>query len=169
MLIPDPRAPFALALTGLSALLSAGATLTDLAARALRPAPTSEPEREPEWEPDAEPPAEGAPEPPASVLDVAAIGTAPPAADAPAATPERPGEPAGTAGEESHRRTSESHTEELAQRPAAEVIRAIRELSTDELEALYDYETSHRNRKSVLAAIERALAPPTTETVYTTP
>lgn len=158
MLIPDPRAPFALALTGLSALLSAGATLTDLAARALRPTPEAGPEPEPEAEPEAEagpeaePEAEaeaGPPEPPLSVLDVDVPETGP--------------------GEESHRRTSESHTEELAQRPAAQVIRAIRDLSTDELEALYDYETSHRNRKSVLAAIERALAPPGTETVHTLP
>lgn len=61
--------------------------------------------------------------------------------------------------EHPHVRTSESHVEELATRPVADVIRAIDGLSTDELRQLTEYETSHRNRKRVLQAIERALAP----------
>ena len=61
--------------------------------------------------------------------------------------------------EHPHLRRSESHVEELATQPVADVIRAIDDLSTDELRQLTEYETSHRNRKRVLQAIERALAP----------
>lgn len=61
--------------------------------------------------------------------------------------------------ESPHVRRAESHVEELATRPVAEVIRAIDDLSTDELRQLTEYETSHRNRRRVLQAIERALAP----------
>lgn len=57
----------------------------------------------------------------------------------------------------------ESHIAEVAGRPAAAVVRAIADMSTDELEALIEYEAEHRNRKSVLAAIARAVAPPATD------
>lgn len=59
-----------------------------------------------------------------------------------------------------HVRTSESHIEELASKPATEVISAVSGLSTDELRLLIEHETAHKNRTTVLAAIERALAPP---------
>jgi len=58
-----------------------------------------------------------------------------------------------------HVRTSESHTEELAAKPAGQVAAAVRDLSTDELRLLTEYELAHRNRRTVLTAIERALAP----------
>ena len=62
-----------------------------------------------------------------------------------------------------HVRTSESHIEELAAMSAAEVSDAVSDLSTDELRLLTEYEMAHKNRKTVLAAIEKALTPaPTT-------
>lgn len=66
-------------------------------------------------------------------------------------------------------RTFESQTAALAAKPAGEVVRAVRGMSTDELEALLDYEMSHRKRKTVLGAIERELAPPNEELVYSSP
>jgi len=66
-------------------------------------------------------------------------------------------------------RTFESQTAALAAKPAGEIVRAVREMSTDELEALLDYEMSHRKRKTVLGAIERELTPPTEELVYSSP
>ena len=63
------------------------------------------------------------------------------------------------AGVDEHARTSETHVEELADKPAAQVISAVEELSTDELERLYRHEQGHKQRKTVLAAIERSLAP----------
>jgi hypothetical protein len=82
-------------------------------------------------------------------LDIAATEVAPPSA---------------------HVREPESHAAELADNPADEVVRAVADLSTDELEQLYDHESTHKNRKTVLKAIERALAPPPPdrETVYST-
>lgn len=58
-----------------------------------------------------------------------------------------------------HARTSETHTEELAARPANEVIAAIPGLSTDELGRLYEHELATKRRKTVLEAIERSAAP----------
>lgn len=58
-----------------------------------------------------------------------------------------------------HVRTSESHVQELADKTAAEVIEAVNDLSTDELRLLIEFETDHKNRRTVLAAIEKALAP----------
>ena len=58
-----------------------------------------------------------------------------------------------------HVRTSESHIEELASKPANQVAAAVRDLSTDELRLLTEYELAHRNRQTVLKAIEKALAP----------
>lgn len=58
-----------------------------------------------------------------------------------------------------HVRTSESHVEELAAQPATAVVSAVADLSTDELRLLTEYEMSHKNRRTVLAAIEKALAP----------
>jgi len=56
-------------------------------------------------------------------------------------------------------RRPESHVAEIAERPVATVVREIATLSTDELEALFEYESTHRKRKTVLQAIERATAP----------
>lgn len=58
-----------------------------------------------------------------------------------------------------HVRTSESHIEELAAKPAGQVAAAVANLSTDELRLLTEYEMTHKNRSTVLNAIERALAP----------
>ena len=58
-----------------------------------------------------------------------------------------------------HVRTSESHIEELALQPATAVVTAVADLSTDELRLLTEYEMAHKNRRTVLAAIEKALAP----------
>ena len=58
-----------------------------------------------------------------------------------------------------HVRTSESHIEELAAKPAAQVVAAVADLSTDELRLLTEYEMAHKNRRTVMAAIERAAAP----------
>lgn len=58
-----------------------------------------------------------------------------------------------------HVRTSESHIEELAAKPVGQVVSAVADLSTDELRLLTEYEISHKNRRTVLTAIEKALAP----------
>lgn len=58
-----------------------------------------------------------------------------------------------------HVRTSETHIEELAAKPAAQVVAAVADLSTDELRLLTEYEMAHKNRRTVIAAIERAAAP----------
>lgn len=58
-----------------------------------------------------------------------------------------------------HVRTSESHIEELAAKPAPQVVAAVADLSTDELRLLTEYELNHKNRRTVMAAIERALTP----------
>ena len=58
-----------------------------------------------------------------------------------------------------HVRTAESHIEELAAKSASAVVSAVADLSTDELRLLTEYEMAHKNRRSVLTAIEKALAP----------
>jgi hypothetical protein len=58
-----------------------------------------------------------------------------------------------------HVRTSETHVAELADMAASEVIAAVTELSTDELRLLTEHELAHKNRKTVLTAIENALTP----------
>ncbi len=93
---------------------------------------------------------------------------APPAVDELFPAESAPGPAAGAAAP-GPSRTFESQTAVLASKPAGEVVRAVRGMSTDELEALLDYETSHRKRKTVLGAIERELAPPTEELVYSSP
>jgi hypothetical protein len=59
----------------------------------------------------------------------------------------------------SHVRTAETHAAELAAKGAAEVIEAVAELSTDELRQLFEHESTHKKRKTVLKAIEDALTP----------
>lgn len=56
-------------------------------------------------------------------------------------------------------RTSASHIEDLAAKPASEVIEAVSGLSTDELRLLTEYEMDHKNRRTVITAIEKALVP----------
>ena len=64
-----------------------------------------------------------------------------------------------------HLRTSESHIAELADKPASEVIEAVSGLSTDELRLLTEFEADHKNRSTVLKAIEKAVSPsPSTST-----
>ena len=60
---------------------------------------------------------------------------------------------------EVHARKPETHAAELAGKPASDLIRLIDGLSTDELRLLYEHEQSNKRRKTVLAAIERALSP----------
>ena len=55
-----------------------------------------------------------------------------------------------------HARVSATHVAELAERPASEVIARVDALSTDELRLLLEHEESHKRRKSVIDAIERA-------------
>lgn len=56
-------------------------------------------------------------------------------------------------------RSPDTHAAELAARPAAEVVAAVEDLSTDELRALYEEESSGKKRKTVLTAVEQALSP----------
>jgi hypothetical protein len=65
-------------------------------------------------------------------------------------------------------RTYESHIAELADQNVSAVVRGIQDLSTEELGQLFDYESAHRKRKTVLQAIERAAAPTVAEDVFTT-
>lgn len=58
-----------------------------------------------------------------------------------------------------HVRTSESHIAEIAEQPATDVVKLVPTLSTDQLRLLTEHEMSHRNRKTVLKAIEDALVP----------
>jgi len=104
----------------------------------------------------------------------------PPPADPGAVTPETVGAvttspEAGnvvdlTLDEDGHGRTSESHIAELANRPAQTVVKAVANLSTEELGELFEYESTHRKRATVLAAIERAAAPdpPPDDLAYST-
>lgn len=151
-MLPDPRRSAAFLLTGLSALLSAGSTLADLGARALRPSG-----RDAGGEDEPVTGAPTGPRPRADAPTPPTVSSTPPAPAPPRSVLDE-GD-TGPVGDARTTRTSESHTEELAGQPAASVIRAIRDLSTDELGRLYEYEQAHRARKSVLAAIERATAP----------
>jgi hypothetical protein len=59
----------------------------------------------------------------------------------------------------SHVRSPETHIDELASKNASDVIAAVDQLSTEELGQLYEHEQQHKKRKTVLQAIEKALAP----------
>jgi hypothetical protein len=65
-------------------------------------------------------------------------------------------------------RTYESHIAEIADHNVATVVREIQDLSTEELGQLFEYESAHRKRKTVLQAIERAASPADEERIYTT-
>lgn len=58
-----------------------------------------------------------------------------------------------------HARTYATHAAELADKPAPQLIVAIRDLSTDELRGLYEHEQANKKRKSVLKEIENQLSP----------
>jgi hypothetical protein len=99
-----------------------------------------------------------------------APGTPPQSPSSAAASPEAvaPPPPTGEDLTEADRpRRPDSHTAELAEQTVADIVERIPSLSTSELEALYEYEQAHRNRKTVLTTIERSLAPDV-ERVYTT-
>lgn len=58
-----------------------------------------------------------------------------------------------------HATAAPSHIAEVAGGTVADVVGRIPELSTDELRLLIEHETTHKNRKGVLNAVEQALAP----------
>jgi hypothetical protein len=58
-----------------------------------------------------------------------------------------------------HAQVPESHVAEIAEGTVAQVAAAVPELSTDELRLLLEHETTHKNRRGVLDAIEQALTP----------
>ena len=153
------------AFSGSAQVLSVASKLLDATAKTLRPGSrdgsgvTGTPPRV-ERTPDA-PPADIAP-PPAGGPS-APIGTEAEVIAALEAAPE-PGriiEPPATPvlDETPHLRTSATHIEELAAKPVGEVVAAIATLSTDELRLLTEYELEHKNRRTVMTAIERALVP----------
>lgn len=135
-------------LTGSAQALSLASKLLDATAKSLRtsadtPAPTPRPR-----------PAAAPSEPVGTEAVIAQV----------AAEPEELGRvaeptPTPVLDETPHVRTSESHIEELADKPAAAVISAVAGLSTDELRLLTEYEMAHKNRRTVLGAIEKALTP----------
>lgn len=141
--------------------LSVGAKVTGQLAQTLRPAA---PEDIPARTQPARPQAQERPRTQPRAPEGATVEQPLPGRDtrvpANEAAPEPAEEPS------THRRSADSHVAELAQATAPDVIAAIEDLSTDELRLLYDEERSHKNRKTVLAAIERAAAPPASERVY---
>lgn len=151
--------PLALLLRGTAGALAASAValrstamLAELAARTLspRPLPTSRP---------SPPPERGA-----------VPGLAGPAPEAPPASAQPPllsGTEDTLGVEDGHVRRPESSAADLAAQPSAAVLQAIGGLSTDELSALFDYEQTHRRRKTVLTAIEAALTPPGADLIVT--
>lgn len=140
----------ALHLTGKALSLTSSVVSTGV--RLLRSAPRAIPPLQTRDEPRVEPARTAAPVPSATQV----------APDDLAARRGRIVEPAATPllDEQPHVRTSETHIAELADQSAADVIAAVDRLSTDELRLLIEHETSHRNRRTVLQAIEKALAPP---------
>jgi hypothetical protein len=129
------------ALSGTAKVLGVGSKVLDATARALRPDGASVPEppgRRPE---------------PITAAPASTLGE-----DDPRGRVVEP-DPTPLLDETPHVRTSASHIEELAAKPATEVSAAVNGLSTDELRLLTEYEMSHKNRRTVLTAIEKALVP----------
>lgn len=138
------------ALSGGAQVLSVAAKLMDATARTLRPSPPSPREDDVRREGVVTPPRDAR-----STADVVE-----------AVEEQRPErgrtvepDPTPVLDETPHVRTSESHIEELAAKPAAQVIDAVADLSTDELRLLTEFEMAHKNRVTVLAAIEKAFDP----------
>ncbi|MPZ72466.1 MAG: hypothetical protein GEU74_04435 [Nitriliruptorales bacterium] len=137
------RSTLGTALSTTAKVLGFGSRILDTAARTLRPDAT------------------GSQESPVRSAPAARGETAPSATIGDADTRGRVMQPESTPllDDTPHVRTSASHIEELAAGPAAEVITAVGGLSTDELRLLTEYEMGHKNRRTVLAAIEQALLP----------
>jgi hypothetical protein len=137
-------------LAGGAQVLSAASKLMESTARTLHPSPT------PPRESDSRRP--GVVTPPSD-----AAGTADVLEASQEQAPQRgrivTPPPTPVLDETPHVRTSETHVEELADMAANEVIAAVAELSTDELRLLTEHELAHKNRKTVLTAIEKALTP----------
>lgn len=141
------------ALAGGAQILNIASKVMDATAKTLRPSPPSPREEDSRREAVVTPPKDASST--ADVID---------AAEEQAPQRGRIVEPATTPllDDTPHVRTSESHIEELAAMSAADVTDAVSGLSTDELRLLTEYEMAHKNRKTVLAAIEKALAPDVT-------
>ncbi len=154
--MPTLRTVVSGTLGGAAQVLSLTAKLLDASARALRPPATPPDTQAMTAPPGVTPPAATMTEAASTAEVIEAVEREIPASQLgtvqePTRTPILDDSP--------HLRTFESHIEELASKPAAQVIAGIDSLSTDELRLLTEYETTHRNRKSVLAAIERAALP----------
>ncbi len=138
------------ALAGGAQVLSVASKVMDATARTLRPSPSSPREDDSRRESVVTPPKDAT-----STADVVEAVEE--------QAPERgrivEPDPTPLLDETPHVRTSESHIEELAALSAADVVEAVSGLSTDELRLLTEYEMAHKNRRTVLSAIERAAAP----------
>ncbi len=138
--------------------LSVASKLMDVTAKTLRPGTGGTGGTDDTETPAQRAPVEAAPPPPSPPIGTeAAVEDVAEAAPGPVRVVEPP--PTPLLDETPHVRTSESHIEELAAKPAGQVAAAVANLSTDELRLLTEYEMAHKNRRTVLAAIERALAP----------
>lgn len=141
------------ALAGGAQVLSVASKLMETTAKTLRPSPSSPPsprEEDSRRKAVATPPRDAS----STAEVIEAVEEQVPQVG-------RTVEPAGTPmlDETPHVRTSASHVEELADQSAADVIAAVADLSTDELRLLTEHELAHKNRKTVLTAIEKALTP----------
>jgi hypothetical protein len=149
-------------LAGASAVLAGAAKFAEIGARRLAP-PSDRGMPHSEERPAA--PDDARPETDAATTD---IDTDAGTATAPVTTsvepgPETPEARAADIADDGEARTYESHIAELAEQNVAAVVRGIQDLSTEELGELFDYESAHRKRRTVLQAIERAAAPPPEE------
>lgn len=143
------------ALAGGAQVLSVASKLMEATAKTLRPSPPSPREEDSRREAVATPPKDAS-----STADVVE------AVEEQVPDRGRIVQPPGTPllDDTPHVRTSESHIEELAAQNASDVIAAVSDLSTDELRLLTEYEMAHKNRTTVLAAIEKAFAPDSSAT-----
>lgn len=146
------------AFSGSAQVLSVASKLLDATAKTLRPSSRDRGEVT-----DTPPRLDRAPTPPPEDGASDPIGTEAEVISAVEAAPEpdRIVEPTATPvlDETPHLRTSATHIEELAAKPVGQVVEAIASLSTDELRLLTEYELEHKNRRTVMTAIERALVP----------
>lgn len=151
------RSTLSQALSGTAAALSLTSRVLEVTAEVVRP---SRPAAD-------EPPAGAEPEPTDADLGLGGDRNAPPPAPdvgEPAAVEELTDAelglaPVDGADDAAHSRSPESSIEALAMQSASAVVAAVDDLSTDELRLLVEYETTHRNRRTVLQAVERVLTP----------
>lgn len=165
------RSVASLGLVGTATAFAFGAAAAERAAELVRPGPGERPDSAPRGtaeRPDSAPretaerrrrDVAGEQEPDTDsdepVTPPPAQGRAPGAGErGPTRTPPTVDLPDGPA----HERASESHVAALADGTADEVAERVPRLSTDELRALQEYEKAHRNRRTVLEAIERSAA-----------